>query len=128
VVRIETFSDAHLDQVVALCAAEGWPSWTHERAARAFSAPGVLAFVALDEDAVVGVAELLTDGEVIAYLALLVVSQEARRRGIGRALIRNLFTRSGLSRIDLLSETDSPSFYEAFPHKTKPGYRLYDNP
>jgi hypothetical protein len=28
---------------------------------------------------------------------------------------------------DLLSETDSVSFYEAFPHKTKPGYRLYDN-
>jgi predicted N-acetyltransferase YhbS len=127
VVRIETFSDAHLDEVVALCAAEGWPSWTHQRVARAFSAPGVLALVALEEDAVLGVAELLTDGEVIACLGLLVVSQEARRRGTGRALVRELFTRSGLSRIDLLSETDSVSFYEAFPHKTKPGYRLYDN-
>jgi ribosomal protein S18 acetylase RimI-like enzyme len=127
VVRIETFSDAHLDEVVALCAAEGWPSWTDQRVGRAFSAPGVLALVALEEDAVLGVAELLTDGEVIAYLGLLVVSQQARRRGTGRALIRELFTRSGLPRIDLLSETDSVSFYEAFPHKTKPGYRLYDN-
>lgn len=75
----------------------------------------------------VGVAELLTDGEVIGYLALLVVSARARRRGVGRALIRDLFERSGLSRLDLLSETDSVVFYESFPHKVKPGYRLYDD-
>jgi ribosomal protein S18 acetylase RimI-like enzyme len=63
--------------------------------------------VALEENEVVGFAELLTDGEVMAYLALLVVSMRARRRGIGRALIRDLFARSGLSRMDLLSEPDS---------------------
>ncbi len=123
--RIEPFSGAHVDGVVALCSAEGWPSWTREKVGRAFSAPGVLALVALDGDEVVGVAELLTDGEVMSYLALLVVSQAARRRGVGRELIRHLFAQSGLSRMDLLSETDSTAFYESFPHKQKPGYRLH---
>jgi len=126
VLRIEAFSLTHLDEVVALCAAEGWPSWTHQSVERAFFGPGVLALVAVEGSNVVGVAELLTDGEVIAYLALLVVSSEARRRGVARALIRDLFARSGLSRMDLLSETNSASFYESFPHKIKPGYRLYD--
>jgi ribosomal protein S18 acetylase RimI-like enzyme len=127
VIRIEPFSQAHLDEVVALCAAEGWHSWTRENVSRAFSAPGVLALVALEGNEVVGVAELLTDGEVMAYLALLVVSMRARRRGIGRALIRDLFARSELSRMDLLSDTGSVLFYESLPHKVKPGYRLYDN-
>jgi hypothetical protein len=27
--------------------------------------------------------------------------------------------------MDLLSETDSVVFYESFPHKVKPGYKLY---
>jgi ribosomal protein S18 acetylase RimI-like enzyme len=83
--------------------------------------------VALERNEVVGVAELLTDGEVMGYLALLVVSMRARRRGVGRALIRELFARSELSRMDLLSETDSVLFYESFPNKVKPGFRLYDD-
>jgi ribosomal protein S18 acetylase RimI-like enzyme len=69
---------------------------------------------------------LLTDGEVTAYVALLVLSVQARHRGVGRALTLNLFARSGLSRMDLLSETVSVVFYESFPHKVKPGYRLHD--
>ena len=83
--------------------------------------------MALDGDELVGVAELLTDGEMMAYLALLVVASRARRRGIGRELIRDLFSRSGLARIDLLSEADSMVFYESFLHRIKPGYRLYDD-
>jgi ribosomal protein S18 acetylase RimI-like enzyme len=121
VFRIEPFPQEHLDEVVALCAAEGWPSWTRENAARAFSAPNVLALVALEENEVVGVAELLTDGEVMAYLALLVVSMRARRRGIGRALIRDLFARSGLSRMDLLSEKDSPRVLRIVPAQGQAG-------
>ncbi len=122
---IEPFAKAHVAGVVALCAAEGWPSWTPERVVRALSAPGVVALVAVEEDRVVGVAELLTDGEVIGYLGLLVVSANARRRGVARTLIRELFDRSSLIRLDLLSEDDSVAFYESLPHKVKPGFRLY---
>lgn len=74
--------------------------------AAALCAPGVLALTAHDDGELVGVAELLTDGAVVAYLGLLLVSRQARRRGVGRSLIGELFARSGLSRIDLLSEID----------------------
>jgi ribosomal protein S18 acetylase RimI-like enzyme len=68
---------------------------------------------------------LLTDGHAVAYLVLLVVAADRRRQRIGNELISALYERSGLSRIDLLSEPDSVAFYESFPHKAKPGFRLY---
>ena len=125
-VRVEPFSDEHVEGVVALCESEGWLSWTPETVARAFSSPGVMAVVAIDDGGVIGAAELLTDGVVMGYLGLLVVAERARRQGVGRALIADLFSRSGLSRIDLLSEDDSVAFYESFQRKRKPGLRIYD--
>jgi predicted N-acetyltransferase YhbS len=122
---IVPFQDRHVEGVVALCAAESWPSWTSKAVAAAFSAPGVLALVAEDGDRVVGAAQLLTDGAVMAYLGVLVVAADRRNAGIGRALVEELFRRSGLARLDLLSEDDSTGFYDALPHRTKPGYRLY---
>jgi predicted N-acetyltransferase YhbS len=84
-----------------------------------------VSLVAEDRGEVVGAAQLLTDGLVIAYLGLLVVAADARGSGIGRALVQELFNRTGLSRMDLLAEEASTGFYESLPHKTKPGYRLY---
>jgi ribosomal protein S18 acetylase RimI-like enzyme len=123
--QIVLFSSRHLDGVVQLCVAEGWPSWTHESTAQAFAAPGVIAVVAEEDGEVLGVAELLTDGQLTAYLGMLVVAERARRRGIGRALIDDLFERSGLRRMDLLSEEGAIPFYESMPNKAKPGFRLY---
>jgi ribosomal protein S18 acetylase RimI-like enzyme len=125
VAEIATFEAAHVEGVVRLCAAEDWPSWTPENVEAAFSAPGVIALTALSDGKVIGAAELLTDGRVMAYLGLLIVDRRFRGRGIGRALIGELFERSGLVRIDLLSEGGSTAFYEALPHKVKPGYRIH---
>jgi ribosomal protein S18 acetylase RimI-like enzyme len=122
---IVPFEERHVDGVVALCAAERWPSWTVDTVSRAFGAPGVAALVAEEAGMVVGAAQLVTDGTVIAYLGLLVVAADVRGQGIGRQLIDELFRRSGLGRMDLLSEDASTGFYESLPHKTKPGYRLY---
>jgi predicted N-acetyltransferase YhbS len=119
------FAEEHVDRVAALCAAEGWPSWTPERTRRALQGAGVIAVVALDGRDVVGVAELLTDGAVMAYLAPLVVAEGMRGRGVGDALVREAARRSGLDRVDLLAEDSALGFYERFPHKRKPGVRIY---
>lgn len=124
-VHIDTFDMAHVDGIVVLCAAQGWPSWTRDSVAKAFTAPGVIAITALNEGKVVGAAQLLTDGHVIGYLGLLVVERDSRGNGIGHALVAELFERCGLARIDLLSEPGSTSFYESLPNKVKPGYRIY---
>lgn len=124
-VTIVPFAERHVAGVVALCAAEGWPSWTSDTVTAAFSAPGVLAVVAEEGDRVVGAAQLLTDRTVIAYLGLLVVAADARGTGVGHRLVDEAFQRSGMARIDLLSEDDSTGFYESLPHKSKAGYRIY---
>src|SRR5262249_57680242 len=92
---------------------------------RILTAPGVTTVVAVDDGEVVGFAELLSDGELVAYLASIAVDARFRRRGIGRALVEESLRLGGGTRIDLLSEDASAPFYEQFPHLQKPGFRLY---
>jgi hypothetical protein len=82
--HITTFEPIHVDAVVRLCAAEGWPSWPGENVLGAFS-PGVIAITALDGDKVIGVAQLLTDGRVIAYLGLLIVERRTATASVARS-------------------------------------------
>ena len=121
------FDASQLDAVVALCAAEGWPSFPADpaRAARALGAPGVTTSVACEDGEVLGFATMLSDGEIQAYLSLLVVAATRRGQGIGRALVREAFRRAGGLRVDLLSEDDAERFYASMSHRRRPGFRLY---
>jgi ribosomal protein S18 acetylase RimI-like enzyme len=81
--------------------------------------------VAVDASEVVGFGRLLTDGALEAYLCELLVAENARRRGVGRALIEEAFDRSGARRLDTLAAAASEEFYRSFEHRTFAGYRLY---
>ncbi len=126
-VRCVAFGHEHLESVVALCEAERWPSLPADRgrAERALQAPGVTTVVALDDGDVVGFATMLSDGEIQAYLSLLVVARGRRGEGIGRRLVEETFARAGGIRVDLLAEPGAEGFYEAMQHRTRAGYRLY---
>ena len=121
------FDNAHLDGVVNLCTAEGWPSFAadRERAFRVLTAPGVTTVVAVDRDRVVGFAQMLSDGELQAYLANVAVDHDRRGLGIGHALVTTALRLAGGERVDLLSEESAIPFYANFPHIRKPGFRLY---
>jgi GNAT superfamily N-acetyltransferase len=124
--RIEPFAQSHLDAVVDLCMQEDWPSWQDaDRTARALEAPGVEALVAVDDEELVGVAQLLTDGAVNSYLGVLLVRTSHHGRGIGRALVRELFARGGTARIDLLATEESVPFYRRLGGGEHTGFRLY---
>lgn len=127
VVEIRRFTHEHLDAVLSLCEAEGWPSFPEdpERTMRALTAPGVTTVVAIEDDHVVGFAQMLSDGEIQAFLANLAVAQNDRTKGIGRALVIEALRLAGGHRVDLLSEEGATAFYSSFPHFQKPGYRLY---
>jgi ribosomal protein S18 acetylase RimI-like enzyme len=120
------FTREHLDGVLTLCVAEGWPSFPAdpERAMRVLTAPGVTTVVAVDEE-VVGFAEVFSDGEVQAFLANVAVAEHHRGQGVGRELVREALRLSGAERMDLLSEDGAVAFYESFPYFRKPGFRLY---
>jgi hypothetical protein len=75
----------HLPGVIALFADECWSYADDEqRTWRALTAPGAFSLVALSpERTVIGIAQVLSDGEVQAFLAVLVVARE-HRRGVSR--------------------------------------------
>ncbi len=130
-VQYLAFRRDHMDAVLALCVAQDWPSLPDDsaRAERALTAPGVVTVVAVDEDAVVGFATMLSDGEIQAYLSLLVVAEDRRREGIGRRLVETAFRRAGGRRIDLLAEPGSERFYETMRHRRLAGFRVHpDDP
>ncbi len=126
-VEFRTFERRDLNDVIELCKAEQWESYVSdpERTYRALCGPGVITVVAVEEDDVLGFAQLLTDGAIRAYLANMAVVAGKRRSGIGRRLVREVFARSTAVYIDLLSADGSSQFYEGFEHRQLPGYRLY---
>lgn len=126
-VLVAAFAPEHLSGVLRLCEAEGWPSFPADpsRALRAFTAPGVRTVVALHGRDIVGFAHVLSDGEVQAYLSLLVVDAAWRRRGVGHALVVECFRRAGAQRLDVLSDEGASGFYESYRHRQLPGYRLF---
>ena len=123
---IRPFAAADLDGVVALCAAEGWPSFPEDpaRALRALTAPGVTTIVADHGGAIVGFAQLLSDGEIQAHLSLIAVDPAFRRRGLARAMLVMALEMAGGSRIDLVTDT-APDFYAALPHRRMDGFRIW---
>lgn len=124
--KVRPFESGDLDGVVALCAAEAWPSFPQDpsRALRALTAPGVTTVVAVDGAEVVGFAQLLSDGEIQAHLSLIAVAASHRRRGIALAMLKLALERAGGSRIDLITDT-APEFYAALPHRRLEGFRIY---
>jgi GNAT superfamily N-acetyltransferase len=91
---VTAFEATHLGGVLALCTAEGWPTFPSDphRALRALLAAGATTVVALDADGeVIGFAHALSDGVTI-YLAELLVAPAHRHRGIGRRLVSELST------------------------------------
>ncbi len=123
---VRPFAPEHLDGVLALCVAEDWPSFPEDpaRASRALTAPGVTTVVATEGAAVIGFAQLLSDGEIQAHLSLIAVSAEHRRKGVALAMLQEALRRAGGIRIDLITDT-APGFYEALPHRRLDGFRIY---
>ncbi|TDU87283.1 acetyltransferase (GNAT) family protein [Kribbella voronezhensis] len=125
--RYTQYERAHLPGIVALCEAEGWPSFPadHERAHAVLTGPGVTSVVALDDNGeVVAFAYLLSDGHIQAYLAELAVAATHRRQGIARALLEYAMPLTGAQRIDLVTDT-AQDFYASLPHHTFSGFRIY---
>ncbi|HEV2363325.1 MAG TPA: GNAT family N-acetyltransferase [Caulobacteraceae bacterium] len=120
------YGPADLPGVLRLCELEQWPGLRDdpERANRVLTAPGVTTFVAVEAGAVVGFAQLQSDGEIQAHLSQIAVHPDHRRRGIGRELIVRALREAGGKRIDLITEA-AEEFYAALPHFRRPGFRLY---
>ncbi len=114
----------HLPGVIELFAGERWSYADDEqRTWRALTAPGALSLVALSsEQSVMGIAQILSDGKVQAFLAVLVVAREHRREGVARRLVEEARARTGGLRLDVISCADP--FYERLGFRRVSGFRL----
>lgn len=126
-INYEPVSRESLPGVMALLEAEEWASYTRDSdlSWRALTAPGCTTVVALDGERVVGVARMLSDGQIVSFLSVIIVHPDYRRRGIGRALVRDAFKRTGAKRgVDLVTDS-ADAFYRSFAHHEFRGFRIY---
>jgi GNAT superfamily N-acetyltransferase len=121
---IRPFAEADLPHVMAMLEAEGRDTYVRDarRTLRVLTAPGATSLLAASDLGTAGLALALSDGEINAYLALVVVAREMRGLGIGRALVREVARRTGAQRLDLLSEADR--FFESLGAEQCSGFRL----
>ncbi|HUZ40535.1 MAG TPA: GNAT family N-acetyltransferase [Acidimicrobiales bacterium] len=125
-VRFRRYSESDLEQVMALCASEGWTSYTEDRIRvhSVFTAPGVVSVVGESDGEVISFAYCQTDGAIQAHLSLIVVTPNHRRKGIARGLLTFAFDYLGAGRIDLITDS-AQDFYRSLPHKEHFGFRIY---
>lgn len=123
---VTRYEHIHLAGVLALCEAEGWPSFPadSERAHAVLTAPGVTSVVALDGELVIGFAYLQSDGHIQAHLSQMAVHRAYRRKGVGRALLEYAAPLTGAQRVDLVTDT-AEDFYASFEHRPLSGFRIY---
>jgi predicted N-acetyltransferase YhbS len=74
------------------------------------------------ERTVIGVAQVFSDGEIQAFLAVLVVAPEHRREGVARRLVEEARARTRCVRFDVISCADP--FYEQLGFRRVSGFRF----
>ena len=123
-VSIQPCTQAHLDGLIALVAAEGWTEYTDdaERTYRALSARGVTTLVALADGRVVGAIQVQSDGVIQAHVSMLLIDREWRGRRLGSGLLREGLERAGGLQLDIRTRTEG--YYERLGASRSLGFRL----
>jgi ribosomal protein S18 acetylase RimI-like enzyme len=121
---IEPFTQAHLDGLIALVAAEGWTEYTGDvqRTHRALTAPGVTTLVAILDGRVVGAIQVQSDGLIQAHVSMLLIDRDSRGGGLGSRLLREGLERAGGLQLDIRTRTEG--YYERLGASRSLGFRL----
>jgi ribosomal protein S18 acetylase RimI-like enzyme len=123
-VAIEPFTQAHLDGLIALVAAEGWTEYTRdvERTRRALTAPGVTTLVAIAGGHLLGVIQVQSNGLIQAHVSMLLIARNSRGVGLGSRLLRHGLERAGGLQLDIRTRTEG--YYERLGASRSLGFRL----
>jgi len=121
---IEQFAKPHLDELIALVAAEGWTEYADdvERTYRALTAPGVTTVVATVDGRVAGAIQVQSDGLIQAHVSMLLIGRPWRGTGLGTVLLREALERAGGIHLDVRTRTEG--YYERLGASRSLGFRL----
>ena len=123
-ISIESFTQAHLDGLIALVPAEGWAEYADdpERTRGALTAPGVTTLVAIAGGHLVGAIQVQSDGLIQAHVSMLLIARDSRGAGLGSRLLRDGLERAGGLRLDIRTRTEG--YYERLGASRSLGFRL----
>jgi predicted N-acetyltransferase YhbS len=123
-ISIEPFTQAHLDGLIALVAAEGWTEYADdaERTRRALTAPGVTTLVAIAGQHLVGAIQVQSDGLIQAHVSILLIGRDWRGVGLGSRLLRDGLEHAGGLQLDIRTRTEG--YYERLGASRSLGFRL----
>ncbi|WP_104179221.1 GNAT family N-acetyltransferase [Arthrobacter sp. B0490] len=109
-------------ELLALYGAVGWTAYTRDpdRLGRSIAGSHLVVTVRDDDGGLLGLARTVSDGETICYIQDILVHPDARRRGIGRSLVRDIQQRYGHCMFVALS-TDAEGTQDA--SQSHPFYR-----
>ena len=121
---IEQFAKAHLDELIALVAAEGWAEYADdvEQTYRALTAPGVTTLVAIVDGRVAGAIQVQSDGLIQARVSMLLIGRQWRGTGLGSGLLREGLEHAGGLQLDVRTRTEG--YYERLGASRSLGFRL----
>jgi len=121
---IEPFARAHLDELIALVAAEGWTEYADdvERTYRALTAPGVTTLIAIIDGRVAGAIQVQSDGLIQAHVSMLLIDRHSRGVGLGSMLLREGLEHAGGLQLDVRTRTEG--YYERLGASRSLGFRL----
>jgi GNAT superfamily N-acetyltransferase len=100
-------------EVVALYRAHGWSSADKPGELLAALRNSHCLVTARDDGRLVGLANAISDGHLVAYFPHMLVHPAHQRRGLGRAMVELLMARyKGFHQLMLTADGDAVGFYE----------------
>ena len=116
---IRAFKSSDIDAIQAMNQSEGWDNLVvrHEQTLNSWK--NSVAFVFEENNEVIGCIRAITDGYVSLYVCELLVHQNHRKKGIGKALMGYVHDLYPTTRMELLATSSSKSYYE---HDFRPFY------
>ena len=106
--RIAEYTDHNEREILRLYSAVGWTAYTRDPEAlkRGFS-NSLLVLAAYEGDELVGLLRAVGDGATIVFIQDFLVFPDRQRRGVGTALVRELFARfPNVRQIELAADID----------------------
>ena len=109
-------------EILGLYASVGWTAYTEqpESLRRGFEA-SLLVLAAYEDGALVGLIRVVGDGQTIVFVQDILVHPSCQRRGIGKALLKEVLKRYSHVRQIELTTDDTPktrAFYESVGFRT----------
>ena len=127
--------DALIDQIITLYRLAGWwksPDADRDHVRRIIAGSHCF-LIALENEELVGMGRIISDGESDAYIQDVTVKPTCRKKGIGTQIVKRLVDRieaDGLKWIGLIAERNTHEFYERIGFKKMPNSipMLKENP